>query len=107
VAVLVPLEKHFRVKELAALWGLSDSTIIKLFTDEPGVLRVTTPGTGKRRYAVLSIPESIALRVHERFSNERLQPILTSARPLRVIKLSDFNAAVSKKPRNVVKLKAA
>jgi len=28
--------KHFRVKELAELWGFCDNTIIRLFADEPG-----------------------------------------------------------------------
>src|SRR5450432_21884 len=31
------LEKHYRVREVAALWGFSDNTIIGIFASEPGV----------------------------------------------------------------------
>ncbi len=60
----VAVEKHYRVKELADLWGFSQNTIIKLFSNEDGVLRLESP-TGKRKYATLSIPESVAILVHE------------------------------------------
>src|SRR5258706_15830163 len=33
-------ERHYRVLELARLWGFSDRTIIKLFSDESGVIRL-------------------------------------------------------------------
>src|SRR5437879_6202794 len=66
----IALETHYRPRELAALWGFSDRTVINLFASEPGVIRLN-PGTGKlRRYVTLSIPESVALRVHERLSRE-------------------------------------
>src|ERR1039458_7902294 len=51
------VEKHYRVKELADLWGFSENTIIKLFGNEDGVLRLESP-TGKRKYATLSIPRN-------------------------------------------------
>jgi hypothetical protein len=61
------LERHYRAKELAALWGMSHDTISRLFAREPGVLRVNRVGKGKKqKYAMISIPESVALRVHER-----------------------------------------
>jgi hypothetical protein len=91
-------EKHYRVKELAELWGFCDNTIIKMFADEPGVLR---------KYVTLSIPASVALRVHERFRYKSLQAKLPAGNPLRVIRLRDLNTGVAQKPRNVVKLKAA
>lgn len=62
---LVATEKHYRVKDLAELWGVSKHTITKLFENEPGVLRLEFP-TGKRKYVTLSIPESVAARVHQR-----------------------------------------
>ena len=34
------LEKHYRVNELAALWGLSAKTVRRMFANEPGVIRV-------------------------------------------------------------------
>jgi len=99
-------EKHYRVKELAELWGFCDNTIIKMFADEPGVLRLDTVA-GKRKYVTLSIPASVALRVHERFRYKSLQAKLPAGNPLRVIRLRDLNTGVAQKPRNVVKLKAA
>src|SRR6202162_5931870 len=66
------VEKHYRVKELADLWGFSENTIIKLFSNEDGVLRLESP-TGKRKYATLSIPETVATRVHGRLGHTRLK----------------------------------
>src|SRR5712672_466975 len=63
-------EKHYRVKELAGIWGLSAKTVTRMFAEEAGVIRVANAGTGKRKYATLSIPESVALRVHERLGNQ-------------------------------------
>jgi hypothetical protein len=98
--------KHFRVKELAELWGFCDNTIIRLFADEPGVLRLERV-TAKRVYTTLSIPESVAFLVHERLSDKSLKTQLAGGNPLRVVRLRDLHAAVSQKPRHVVKLKAA
>jgi hypothetical protein len=98
-------EKHYRVKDLAGLWGLSPKTVTRIFTDEAGVIRVANDGTGKRKYATLSIPESVASRVHERLGNQPLQAALPGGHPLRIIHFSDLNAGVSKKPRNIVNLK--
>jgi hypothetical protein len=82
------LEKHYRVRELAALWGFSDNTVIKLFTREPGVIRLES-GVGRRKYTTLSIPESVALRVHERLGQQALQAQLAAGNPLSVIRLRD------------------
>lgn len=97
-------EKHYRVNELAELWGFSRYTIIRLFAHEPGVLNLGTMGTERRRYVSISIPESVALRVHERLGNQALKPALARRNPLRVIRLGDLNARVPKKARNVLKL---
>lgn len=59
-------ERHYRVKELAYLWGLSERTIIRLFKDEPGTLKL-----GSARRALLSIPETVASRVHGTLSGAR------------------------------------
>jgi hypothetical protein len=99
------LEKHYRVRELAALWGFSDNTIIRMFACEPGVVRLES-GAGRRKYTTLSIPESVALRVHERLSQESLQAQLSAGNPVRVIRLRDLDAGVARKPRNVLKLKS-
>ena len=98
------LEKHYRVRELSSLWGFSDNTIIRIFASEPGVIRLES-GARRRKYTTLSIPESVALRVHERLGHEPFQPQLAAANPLRIIRLSDLHAGVAKKPRNILKLK--
>ena len=96
-------EKHYRVKELAGLWGLSPKTVTRIFADEAGVIRVANGVTHKRKYATLSIPESVALRVHERLGNHTRAG--TSDRPVRIIRLSDLDAGLSTESRRVLKLK--
>src|SRR3984957_16667333 len=86
-------EKHYRVKELARLWGLSPKTVTRIFADEAGVIQVANGDTHKRKYATLSIPESVALRGHERLGNQtRAHP---SGCPVRIIRLSDHDAGLS------------
>jgi hypothetical protein len=64
-------DKHYRVKELAELWSLSDKTIIRLFQDEPGVLKMGEPESRRKRsYFTLLIPENVAQRVHQRLRNK-------------------------------------
>ena len=99
------MERHYRVQELATLWGLSKNTITRLFSDEIGVLCLSNQGTGKRKYATLAIPESVVSRVHERFRNQPLQAGLARTNPFGIIRLRDLNAGVSQKPRNIIKLK--
>jgi hypothetical protein len=74
-------EKHYRVRELANLWGLSAKTVARIFADETGVIRVTNYGARKRKYATLSIPETVASRVHERLGNKPFQATLAGGRP--------------------------
>jgi hypothetical protein len=104
---LIAIEKHYRIRELAGLWGLSAKTIARLFADEPGVIRLANRGTGKRKYVTLSLPESVALRVHERLGNHALQATLPGGDPLGVIRLRDLHAGMSEKPRDIIKLKAS
>lgn len=66
-------ETHFSPSDLAKLWRLSVDTIRKLFDGEPGVLVIGERNPRqKRRYLTLRIPESVAARVHRRFSGGRL-----------------------------------
>ena len=64
-----PLGRYYRVSELAGLRGFSDKTIIRLLAFEPGVIRLESP-TRKRKYTALWIPQSPALRVHQRLGKE-------------------------------------
>jgi hypothetical protein len=70
VAVLVEkttFEKHYRVGELAELWGLGRETVRKLIMNEPGVIKIRL---GRRKaHTMYSVPESVAERVHTRLLN--------------------------------------
>jgi hypothetical protein len=60
-------ERHYTVAELARRWFFSQNTIRRLFSCEPGVVRIARPQTrSKRGYTSIRIPERIAERVHRR-----------------------------------------
>ena len=68
-AVTPAFERHFTVRELAALWNLSEDTVRRCFQREPGVIEVVRrKKVSKRRYITLRIPESVAIRAHRRLS---------------------------------------
>jgi len=56
--------RHFTAAELADIWRLDETTIRRIFQDEPGVLRIGKASRRKRQYFTLRIPESVALRVY-------------------------------------------
>jgi hypothetical protein len=62
-------ERHFTPRDLAEIWKLDETTIRRIFQDQPGVLKFGKTGRrdGKRDYVTLRIPESIA----EQFYRER------------------------------------
>ncbi|HXP83736.1 MAG TPA: hypothetical protein VN841_03405 [Bryobacteraceae bacterium] len=64
--------RHFTATELAEIWKLDETTIRRVFLDEPGVLKIgkSNRRDGKRDYVTLRIPESVALRVYQ----ERTKP---------------------------------
>jgi hypothetical protein len=60
-------EKHYRVGELAELWGLGRETVRKLIMNEPGVIKIRL---GRRKaHTMYSVPQSVAERVHTRLLN--------------------------------------
>ena len=61
----ISTEKHYSVTELATRWNLSETTIRRMFENEPGVI-VWGAGEArsKRKYRTLRIPESVVVRVH-------------------------------------------
>lgn len=62
-------EKHYSVRDLAKLWGLSPDTVRPLFSERAGVLKIARPETRrKRRYTSLRIPASVAAQVHTELS---------------------------------------
>lgn len=98
-------EKHYRVKELAGLWGLSPKTVTRIFADEAGVIRVANDGATKRKYSTLSIPESVASRVHERLGNATVPVTVEKAR-VRIIRLADAADARRAGHRSAIRIKS-
>jgi hypothetical protein len=60
-------EKHYRVSDLAELWGLGRETVRKLVKDDPGVIKVRQGR--KKVHTTYSVPESAAKRIHTRLLN--------------------------------------
>jgi hypothetical protein len=64
---LQEFDRHYTVAQLSKLWFFSESTIRRLFTKEPGVIKIAHQPTRVRRgYTSLRIPERVAQRVHRR-----------------------------------------
>ena len=63
-------EHHYTPQDLAELWKFDESTIRRMFIDEPGVLKYGNSyrRSGRREYFTLRIPESVARRVYARRS---------------------------------------
>lgn len=60
-------EKHYRIGELAKMWGLGRETVRKLVKDDPGVIKVRL---GKKKaHTIYCVPESAAHRIHTRLLN--------------------------------------
>lgn len=82
-------ERHYTTQEIAALWGVSDWTIRRIFEGEPGVLRLSRPRKlGKRTnkpQVTLRIPSSVASRLHQRESLPASSlPAILPSTPLKV-----------------------
>mgnify|MGYP001546706958 CR=1 FL=1 len=60
-------ERHYRIGELAELWGLGRETVRKLIKDDPGVIKVKIGR--KKAHTVYSVPMSVACRIHTRLLN--------------------------------------
>jgi DNA-binding transcriptional regulator LsrR (DeoR family) len=60
-------EKHYRIGELAEMWGLGRETVRRLVKDDPGVIKIRMGH--KKTHTVYSIPESAARRIHTRLLN--------------------------------------
>jgi hypothetical protein len=64
-------EKHYRISDLARLWGLGRETVRKLVKDDPGVIKVRMGR--KKAHTIYSIPESAAHRIHTLLLNAQVQ----------------------------------
>jgi hypothetical protein len=63
-------EKHYSPKEISKLWGLSTDSVRRLFRNE-GVLLIPSRNSHRAKranYTTMLIPESVAKRVHARYS---------------------------------------
>ncbi|MGD1215474.1 MAG: hypothetical protein ABR861_10870 [Terriglobales bacterium] len=62
-------ERHLTPKEISRMWGWSTKTVIRRFRNEPGVLLVErAESRTKRPYSQITIPESVMVKVHERYA---------------------------------------
>jgi hypothetical protein len=58
-------ERHFSVKQVAELWGLSPDAVRRIFHGQPGVVEIQrNRSVHKRRYVSVRIPQSVVERVH-------------------------------------------
>jgi hypothetical protein len=62
-------ERHYRISDLARMWGLGRETVRLLVKDDPGVLKVRMGR--KKAHTVYSVPESAAARIHPRLMDLR------------------------------------
>ena len=67
-------EKHYRVGELATLWGLGRETVRRLVKDDPGVVKLRFGR--KKAHTTYSVPESAAQRIHTRLLNAEVRTSL-------------------------------
>ena len=63
----VTIDPHFTPRFYAELWGISESTVLRWFQDQPGVLKCGEAKRGRRTRVEIRIPFSLAMRVY----NER------------------------------------
>jgi hypothetical protein len=62
----IAFEKHYKPQEVAELWGISASTVRRLFRGVPGVLEWGNDETRwSRKRKEMRIPASVVERVHE------------------------------------------
>ena len=60
-------ERHYRISELAEIWGLGRETVRRLIKDDPGVIKIRMGR--KKTHTIYTIPESAARRIHTRLLN--------------------------------------
>lgn len=68
---ITALERHYKTKELAEIWQVSEDTVLRWSRFEPGVLLIGEPSTRRRCRVEVRIPESVAIALHERRTRGR------------------------------------
>ena len=66
----VAMQRHYTIAEVAKTWSLSQSTVLRIFKSEPGVLRLGNVNSRKRVKISLRIPENVAERVWARLTQK-------------------------------------
>ncbi len=61
------LERHYTIAEVAKMWGLSHSSIYRLFAEIPGMLRHNGGArtSAKRAHVTMRIPEHLVIQTYE------------------------------------------
>ena len=63
----IAFERQYSVTEIAAMWGRSDDFVRRAFQNEPGVIKIVSNGTlKKRKYTTLLIPASVVENWHRK-----------------------------------------
>lgn len=61
----IVIDPAFSPAWYAEVWGVSSSTVVKMFQDVEGVLKLGEKKRGKRTRQELRIPFSLAMRVYQ------------------------------------------
>jgi hypothetical protein len=62
----IPIDPHYTPRFYAELWGVGESTVLRWFQDEPGVLKCgDLKKNGRRTRVEIRIPFSLAMRVYQ------------------------------------------
>ena len=70
----IVIDPHFSPQFYAELWGVSPTTVIRWFQDEPGVLKLSEPSNnGRRSRTELRIPFSLAMRIYRERSSSAIK----------------------------------
>lgn len=64
------LQPHLTIKEIANSWGISESTALRLFISEPGVLRIGNIHSRKRTKISIRVPLAVAERVYRKLTGQ-------------------------------------
>lgn len=62
----VTIDPHYSPRFYGELWGVSESTVLRWFQDQPGVLKCGTAAkNGRRRRVEIKIPLTLAMRIYQ------------------------------------------
>ena len=70
----IPVDPHYSPQFYAELWGISASTVVRMFQDQDGVFKLAKPSkNGKRTRVELRIPFSLAMRKYREQSRSGIE----------------------------------